>query len=360
MKFTQDLAVEYAENASISLIDDYVETDPYDGDHVVPGELRRFLASLRLLHGVPFSYLVPDADLLPPESIRFFYIDRNWTDAMVQGALSVGTITTTDRAQLETVYPQLRDEVDETERTIRVPDGEARLGAPGGTITGFLLRSRAVSGWPALHVRAYARDLLEDDALTTEAESNPERMKLLRMERLAPAVLLVLIDGVPAVVHIEEPRQGIQFGARMDTDAPPTARRAEVHLRDADHRRPARTGDEHPRPVPRRRAGRHRHALAARPDGRGRPRRTSGPDGGDPRVRPGDAPLPVPAGVRRVRGRGCGAVLRPRPLQRHHQLPGVGDHLDHPPRSRLMDRDLSVPSGRSHAQIAASRTVDDG
>ena len=233
MKFTQDLAVEYAENASISLIDDYIETDPYDGDHVVPGELRRFLASLRLLHGVPFSYLVPDADLLPPESIRFFYIDRNWTDAMVQGALSVGTITTTDRAQLETVYPQLRDEVDETERTIRVPDGEARLGAPGGTITGFLLRSRAVSGWPALHVRAYARDLLEDDALTTEAESNPERMKLLRMERLAPAVLLVLIDGVPAVVHIEEPRHGIQFGARMDTDAPPTARRAEVHLRDA-------------------------------------------------------------------------------------------------------------------------------
>ena len=234
MKFTQELAVEYAEVAATTFIDDYVETDPYDGDHVVPGELRRFLASLRLLHGVPFSYLVPDADLLPPESIRFFYIDRNWTDAMVQGALSVGTITTTDRAQLETVYPQLREEVDETERTIRLPQGEARLGAPGGTITGFLLRSRAVSGWPALHVRAYARDLLEDDALTTEAESHPERMKLLRMERLAPAVLLVLIDGVPAVVHIEEPRQGIQFGARMDTDAPPTARRAEVHLRDAD------------------------------------------------------------------------------------------------------------------------------
>src|SRR5262245_65190279 len=98
--------------------------DPDDGNHVVPGELRRFLARLRLLHGVPFSYLVPDADLLPIESIRFFYVDRAWTDALVQGVLSVGTITTADRAQLEAVYPRIRDDVDEAERTIRMPGGE--------------------------------------------------------------------------------------------------------------------------------------------------------------------------------------------------------------------------------------------
>src|SRR5512147_1252660 len=101
---------------------DYVnivtDHDPDDGDHVVPGELRRFLARLRLLHDIPFSYLVPDADLLPIESIRFFYIDRAWTDALVQGVLSVGTITTADRAQLEAVYPHIRNEVDVAERAI--------------------------------------------------------------------------------------------------------------------------------------------------------------------------------------------------------------------------------------------------
>ena len=43
------------------------------------------------------------------------------------------------------------------------------------------------------------------------------------MERLAPAVLLVLFDGVPAVVHIEEPRQGIQFGVRLDPDGSASA-----------------------------------------------------------------------------------------------------------------------------------------
>jgi hypothetical protein len=234
VKLTSDVFVEYAKTAAISILDGIVEPDPDDGDHVVPGELRRFLADLRLLKGVPFSYLVPDADLLPPESIRFFYLDRNWTDAVVQGVLSVGTVTTTDRAQLETIYPTLRNEVDETERTVRTPQGAERLAGAGGTITGFLLRSRVVSGWPALHVRAYSVDELDDAELTTKAESHPSRMKLLRMERLAPAVLLVLIDGVPEVVHIEEPRQGVQFGARMDTDAPPTARTAEVHLKNSD------------------------------------------------------------------------------------------------------------------------------
>lgn len=229
-----DAAVAAAKNYA-GLVTDH---DPSDGDHVVPGELRRFLARLRLLHGVPFSYLVPDANLLPIESIRFFYIDRAWTDALVQGALSVGTISTADRVQLETVYPHIRDEVDETERTIRNPKDEKRLQGAGGTITGFLMRSRLVSGWPNLHVRAYSRDLLPDDALTTKAESDPDRMKVLRMERLAPAVLLVLFDGVPAVVHMEEPRQGIQFGVRLNPEDPPEKRQAKVKVRDNQNGEP--------------------------------------------------------------------------------------------------------------------------
>jgi hypothetical protein len=226
-----DLVMSAALAAAQNYTDLVVDHDPDDGDHVVPGELRRFLARLRLLHGVPFSYLVPDADLLPIESIRFFYIDRAWTDALVQGALSVGTITTADRAQLEAVYEQIRDDVDEAERTIRTPTGEERLEGGGGTITGFLMRSRAVSGWPNLHVRAYSRDVIADDALTTAAESDPDRMKVLRMERLAPAVLLVLFDGVPAVVHIEEPRQGIQFGVHL-VDEDNASHAAKVRARD--------------------------------------------------------------------------------------------------------------------------------
>ena len=81
------------DSASSVVVTNLTETDPDDGDHVVPGAIRRALAELRLLSSVPFSYLVPDASLLPPESMRFFYLDRNWTDALVEGVLSIGTFT---------------------------------------------------------------------------------------------------------------------------------------------------------------------------------------------------------------------------------------------------------------------------
>lgn len=164
-----------------------------------------WLGRLRVLQGVPFEYLVPDDGLLRPETIRFFYIDRNWTDAAVDGALAAGAYGTRDRLTLQQRHGAVRDAVDAAERTQRV--GGVNVTSPNAaTITGFLLRSRAVSGWPGLHVRA------------TRA-GRP--LVVLRMERLAPAVLIVMFDDVPDAMVIEEPRQGIQFGVRTARNAEP-------------------------------------------------------------------------------------------------------------------------------------------
>jgi hypothetical protein len=173
---------------------------------------------LRLLDGVPFAYLAADSQLLPKESIRWFYLDRRWTDALIQGALAVGTVNSDDRTQLTARYPAVRAELDQEERNLRRVAGSNRYAGAAGPISGFLLRSRAVSGWPALHVRAFSVDTLDDDAPIHEDEEG--RMRLLRLERLAPAVLLCLFDGVPRIVHLEEPRQGVQFGfdTRADDD----------------------------------------------------------------------------------------------------------------------------------------------
>lgn len=210
------------------------EDDPQFGTRIVPTEIRQALARLRLLQAVPFSYLVADAQLLPRESIRFFYLDRAWTDALVQGALSVGSVNSSDRAELSALYGPIRAEIDEEERRVRTPGGERVQQGAAGQVSGFVLRSRAVSGWPGLHVRAYDRELgAADDA--SIPESDPRRIKLLRMERLAPAVLLVLFDGVPAVVHIEEPRQGVQFGVLLIPDpADANRNRAAVKPRNAN------------------------------------------------------------------------------------------------------------------------------
>jgi len=201
-----------------------------DVDGVIPAELRRWLVRLRLLEAVPFAYLVPDTELLPEESIRWFYLDRRWTDALVQGVLSVGTVNSDDRTHLTAQYPAIRDELDTEERNLRRVPGQPRLEGDGGPISGFLLRSKAVSGWPAMHVRAFSG---EPPGRDDEKPPDTMEVRLLRLERLAPAVLLCLFDGIPATVHIEEPRQGVQFGFHVTNQAS-GQQRADVRPRNAD------------------------------------------------------------------------------------------------------------------------------
>lgn len=200
-----------------------------DTDSSVPQELRSWLVRLRLLEGVPFANLVADTELLPPESIRWFYLDRRWTDALVQGALSVGTVNSDDRTHLTAQYDAIRDELDQEERNHRRLPGTPRFGGKVEAVSGFVLRSQAVSGWPGLHVRAFSVDPEESDD-ATYPEADPRRMRLLRLERLAPAVLFCMFDGVPEVVHVEEPRQGVQFG--FDMTAVGSSSRAQLAPRD--------------------------------------------------------------------------------------------------------------------------------
>ncbi len=245
MELQGEILYAAAKTANLSMMQTIAQLPTPDGVEdgiqpggVVPAQIVRFLAHLRLLEGVPFSYLVPDAELIPPETIRFFYLDRNATDALVQGALSVGTVNSADRVQLAQLYGTVRNEVDTAERLVRMKDSDApavdAAGRPigaGGPISGFLLRSRLVSGWPGMHVRAYATDTHPDDQTIPDMDTSPDRVRLLRMERLAPAVLLVLFDGVPQVVHIEEPRSGVQFGVQV-SGADPAKQSAVLPVRD--------------------------------------------------------------------------------------------------------------------------------
>lgn len=59
-------------------------------------DIVELMTRLKLLYEVPFSYLVTEENVLPPESLRFFCIDGNWTDALVQGALSLGRVSEQD------------------------------------------------------------------------------------------------------------------------------------------------------------------------------------------------------------------------------------------------------------------------
>jgi len=189
----------------------------------MPPYMEMFLAHLRLLIGVPFDYLVPDARLLPDESIRFFYIDRSWTDRLVDGAIAVGKIGTREQAHHQAHSAGLQSQLDLTERVVRIlqrglqPDTISTQSA--GIVTGFLLRSAAVSGWPSMDVRAFSEIVPPspgnvDDPKEAQwaANAGTVQLRTLRLELLSPSVLLALFDGIPQLVWCEEPHHGVQFG----------------------------------------------------------------------------------------------------------------------------------------------------
>jgi hypothetical protein len=195
----------------------------------MPPYMESFLAHLRLLIGVPFDYMVPDSRLLPDESIRFFYIDRSWTDRLVDGAIAVGKIGTREQAHHQAQAPNLQSQLDQTERTIRNTQTGKQLSTnsgPAGIITGFLLRSAAVTGWPSMDVRAFSQIVPPspgnvDDPGEAAWAANAAAVQLptLRLELLSPSVLLALFDGIPQLVWCEEPHHGVQFGVVEPNEA---------------------------------------------------------------------------------------------------------------------------------------------
>lgn len=213
-----------------------LQLDTTEPESEMPPYMELFLSHLRLLVGVPFDYLVPDERLLPDESIRFFYLDRSWTDRLIDGAIAVGKIGTREQAHHHGHAPAVNQQVDQTERIVRaIQRGGSFIDnkkindanpVPADTVTGFLLRSSAVSGWPHMDVRAYPTDIPEpfDPA---DPKILSQQLTTLRLELLSPGLMLALFQGVPQLVILEEPHNGVSFGVHLDNST------YKVYLRDA-------------------------------------------------------------------------------------------------------------------------------
>jgi hypothetical protein len=104
----------------------------------LPRSVSTWFEHLLLLEGVPFNYLVPDERLLPPESIRFFQLDPMWMECLMDGAFSIGRVLKTDHE---------RDRSHRNQDSVNVSSPEK--------VSGFLLRSDVVAGWPGLQVDGY-------------------------------------------------------------------------------------------------------------------------------------------------------------------------------------------------------------
>lgn len=216
------LFVERRQNAAnfAAEIEKFVEShrssfkEPISGKPVseqitIADDLVEWIARLVLLYPIPFHYLVPHQSLLPAESLRFFHLDDNWVNALVDGALSVAvrnvtTESVASRAELQSALSKIvyqhrlrlqgkNPEWNPTERYMDIPK------------SGFLLRSRIVSGWPGIEVTA-----------KTSATQEQTLPKILRFDQIAEGVLFCLARGTVEEVTFREPREGLTFGVGSD------------------------------------------------------------------------------------------------------------------------------------------------
>lgn len=146
--------------------------------------LDRWLKDLLLLKGLPFSCLLPSEKLLPPESVRFFQVDKAWLSAMAAGAAGIGENCRKQAAITRDLLQMWEQRIEQEERH------------------GILLRTHMLRLWQNMAV--YACDKAGEEIMP------------LRTERLAEDILLILCDVPPASLKIREPSEGIRTQLNED------------------------------------------------------------------------------------------------------------------------------------------------
>jgi hypothetical protein len=175
---------------------------PFAPDHSVapdfPNVVTEWFSDLLTLKHVPFHYLVPREEILPTSSLRFFHIDPTWLECLLDGAFSIGRVSSGDIRR---------------DRTAR----DAGHVPKPPTYSGFLLRSPVVTGWPHLGVKAYTQPIPDSEASNYRQLAVPPT-KRLRLDRLGEDILLCLFEGDIQTVEVHEHPEAIHFG--VDTDHP--------------------------------------------------------------------------------------------------------------------------------------------
>ncbi|KAG6362797.1 hypothetical protein INS49_007891 [Diaporthe citri] len=139
------------------------------------------------LAGIPAQYLLPDPSHLPPESLRLFHVDANWTDAMVDGALSLANHLA-DKPEEDFTRSSLKNTLN---RYFKTPiTGSYKQQIP---TYGFILRSQLLVQFPDLAVSA---DFEKIHTQEDWANAKPA-VPILVQRRLAADTMLVLFDRDP-------------------------------------------------------------------------------------------------------------------------------------------------------------------
>ena len=184
----------------------------------IPDELKGYGDELRFLKEIPLPYLLSDESDLSEESIRFFVLDINWTDALLDGAFSLGRVckrertsdiymlksASADRTYLDT--PRMKRMHPNHKRTVEKMTANAP-DEPYTLVSGFLMRSQLVRRMKGMHLYGY-----DEKGAPKSDRDDGTPLNILRMETIADDILIALFSGEVYEIMIEEPKTGLSFG----------------------------------------------------------------------------------------------------------------------------------------------------
>jgi len=178
----------------------------------IPEEVKRFLGALYKLNGVPFSYLVPHGYLLEKQhhknnehysgTISFFYVDPNWIEALLDGALSIGRSDKNDSLLELAITGKFIDGY--IPQSLRTSSSAKKTEERRLNTTGFLFRSDLISGWRGIEIQAF--------------DADKKLLPALRFERIDADIFLGVFNGNLSRITVTQPYEGLQFGIKRDAN----------------------------------------------------------------------------------------------------------------------------------------------
>lgn len=165
---------------------------PNDSDWVI---IHDWMAEKLALSDIPPHYLIPEPSFVPPEAIRFFYIDDFWLDCLIDGALSVANHLNHDDDLVRlSIKSKFNDYLNAD-----VPGSGIKPQIPG---YGFILRSQVVKAMPDLRI-----------TVNWSVPDPPDHLRstVVRYTRYDDTTLICLLDRWPeeldSIVLAQPPHQ---------------------------------------------------------------------------------------------------------------------------------------------------------
>ena len=198
------------------------QSEEYEYSELIMKTLSRWAA----FYDIPFEWLFPNESLITDESVNLFMIDPNWHKSLLDGALSLGRYSEYEierraksdgqlinaamisgkehRKKLLNEMRGMKQRVDY--ECFSLDEDVLNSKVQETEMSGLLINSRLISDNPGLEIHFFDK--------FTDGRLLEEELKIVRMERIKPSLLLCIVEGTIKSVVFDMPFEGLNYGCQ--------------------------------------------------------------------------------------------------------------------------------------------------